>query len=338
MATFYGIVTDIGDAAIANALFEGVKVNITQMAVGDGGGAYYAPTADMIALKREVLRVPAVVTLDAEDPKVITVTAALPASVGGFTVREMGAYDDRGRFVAVANTPDMQKIADGSGALQDFVLVMQVRVSNTAVINVTADPSVILATKNDIAALRVYIDGQVAALEASKGQPNGLATLDANGDAAQNPASAGKPNGLATLNGSGKAVQNPASMGLANGLATLDANRYLAQEAPVWWRPKLLFSRPAAVLTEALATSVFGDASFAGRYYVAVSPGLSGLTGDYFPEVAPYPSDADIAAYASGGTPAAGWSGGLVYVAFMKQPSAGFYAAVKLHKARTGVG
>ena len=44
----YGtIVTDLGTRLIRDAVLEGQKINITTLAVGDGGGYYYQPTAGM---------------------------------------------------------------------------------------------------------------------------------------------------------------------------------------------------------------------------------------------------------------------------------------------------
>ena len=53
----YGsIVTDVGVQLITEAVMEGQKVNITTLAVGDGGGSYYKPNSTMTALKGEKWR------------------------------------------------------------------------------------------------------------------------------------------------------------------------------------------------------------------------------------------------------------------------------------------
>lgn len=47
----YGsIVTDVGVQLITEAVMEGQKVNITTLAVGDGGGSYYKPNSTMCSL------------------------------------------------------------------------------------------------------------------------------------------------------------------------------------------------------------------------------------------------------------------------------------------------
>ena len=52
--TYGTLVTDRGILLIAAAVMEGKKINLTTLAVGDGGGAYYQPTQSMTALKNQV--------------------------------------------------------------------------------------------------------------------------------------------------------------------------------------------------------------------------------------------------------------------------------------------
>lgn len=152
MTNYYGIVTDIGTAAFANAAFLGTKVNITQMVVGDGNGAYYLPISDQTTLRREVW-VGSInsVKINPANPNVIRVEAVIPSSVGGFTIRELGALDADGNLIAVANTPDMQKVVLEDGAASEFVVGFEVAVSNADAVEFTVDPTLIIATKQDIA-------------------------------------------------------------------------------------------------------------------------------------------------------------------------------------------
>ena len=53
---YFSIVTDIGNAAFANAAMTGTKVNITQFAVGDGNGNPVTPDPAMTGLVHEVWR------------------------------------------------------------------------------------------------------------------------------------------------------------------------------------------------------------------------------------------------------------------------------------------
>lgn len=53
--TYGTLVTDCGIQLIAAAVMEGKKINITDLAVGDGGGAYYQPTPNMTGAEKRML-------------------------------------------------------------------------------------------------------------------------------------------------------------------------------------------------------------------------------------------------------------------------------------------
>ena len=151
--TYYAVVTEQGNAKIANAVLMGTKVNITEFAVGTGGGAYYAPTGKEAALIDEKWRgsIEEYGT-DALNENVLKITAIVPSSVGGFTVREMGVFDEEGILIAIANCPPMEKIVLGDGIVSELVPTIKIAVSNTAVINFKVDPTAIIAIKADISA------------------------------------------------------------------------------------------------------------------------------------------------------------------------------------------
>lgn len=139
---YYTIVTDTGVAAMTNALARGTKVDMTYIAVGDGGGGYYEPQSTQTALKHEVWR--GVVTKCEQDPlspNIINISAVIPSDVGGWTIREIAVYDSNDSIIAVA-------IADG--VIADIEINMQLVVSNTNAIDIKVDPTVIIATKADI--------------------------------------------------------------------------------------------------------------------------------------------------------------------------------------------
>lgn len=149
MAQYGTIITSAGEALLTNSFLLGQKVEITHMAVGDGGG-YYQPNPGMTGLINEVERVEVnSVELDADSANVIVVTALIPSDVGGFTIREAGAFDADGNMVAVMNTPDTQKVAD-QGADSDLYVRMRLAVSYTDSIQFKTDATTILATRKDI--------------------------------------------------------------------------------------------------------------------------------------------------------------------------------------------
>ena len=149
--TYGTLVTDCGIQLIAAAVMEGKKINITDLAVGDGGGAYYQPTPNMTGLKNECWSGPIKsVSVNKDTPNMIDITAIIPSTVGGFTIREMAVKDDVKNTIAICNTPDTEKVIISSGAAGEIELTMHIEISNADAISFIIDPNVVTATKKDI--------------------------------------------------------------------------------------------------------------------------------------------------------------------------------------------
>ncbi|MDJ0037347.1 phage tail protein [Pantoea allii] len=151
---YYAIVTNLGAAKIANAAALGTKLNITQMAVGDGGGTLPTPNASQTKLVNEKRRA-AINTLSIDPANASQVIAeqVIPETEGGFWIREMGLFDADGNLIAVCNTPETYKPAlqEGSGRTQTVRMILIV--NSTDAVTLKIDPSVVLAT-------RQYVDSQ----------------------------------------------------------------------------------------------------------------------------------------------------------------------------------
>ena len=94
--TYGTLVTDCGIQLIAAAVMEGKKINITDLAVGDGGGSYYKPNSTMTALKGEKWRGKVNrVEINEKSPNMIDVVAVIPSDVGGWTIREWAFWTKR---------------------------------------------------------------------------------------------------------------------------------------------------------------------------------------------------------------------------------------------------
>ncbi|WP_348826790.1 phage tail protein [Halomonas sp. RT37] len=165
MPSFYTLPTALGEAKIANAIALGTQVNISELAVGDGGGSLPTPDSDRTALVNELRRAPINrIEVDDENPNWIVVEQILPPDVGGWTVRELGLLDDDGNLIAYGNYPETYKpvLSEGSGRTQTIRFVMQV--SDTAAVTLKVDPSVVLAT-------RQYVDDADHAHAESRNHP-----------------------------------------------------------------------------------------------------------------------------------------------------------------------
>lgn len=152
---YFAILTNQGAARLANATALGTKLNITQMAVGDGGGTLPTPDPAQTKLVNQT-RIAPINSLGeaANDAGQIIAEQIIPENEGGFFIREIGLYDDDGVLIAVANCPETYKplLAEGSGRTQTIRMILIV--SSTSAITLKIDPSVVLAT-------RKYVDDAV---------------------------------------------------------------------------------------------------------------------------------------------------------------------------------
>lgn len=156
MPQFYTVLTEVGQAKLANALALGTTIDITDLAVGDGGGAMPQPDSNRETLVNEVRRAPVnTVATDPDNPSWLIVEQVLPPEVGGWTIREVGLIDVDGDLIGYGNFPETYKptLAEGSGRTQTIRMVLEV--THTTAVTLRVDPSVVLAT-------REYVDTQRA--------------------------------------------------------------------------------------------------------------------------------------------------------------------------------
>lgn len=153
MATYYTLLTKIGQARIANAVALNQKVNLTYMAVGDGNGNPTTPNENQTALVREKYRATInQLTVDADNPNYLVAEMIVPTTVGGWSIYEVGVFDDQNQLIAVANFPATYKpeLVEGSG--RDLIVRIIIQVSNTSVVTLKIDPAITLASQAWVAA------------------------------------------------------------------------------------------------------------------------------------------------------------------------------------------
>lgn len=147
--SFSTIHTSYGLQRMAAAEAAGEEINLTHMAVGDGNGNAVTPTEDQTQLVRERYRAAVNrVYSDPDNPLRYTAELIIPASEGGFTLREVGVFDSDGGLFVVGNLPDTYKPQDSEGAFADTVVRVEFLVSNASVVTLQVDPNVAVATQN----------------------------------------------------------------------------------------------------------------------------------------------------------------------------------------------
>ena len=150
----YGtIITEAGAALIADCILQGTKLPITQAAAGDGGGAYYQPTVEQSGLKNEKWRGEiAKADMSPLSPNMIDVKIVMEDEVGGFTIREMGLFDDEGTMIAVCNTPDTEKVSISGGVSGKLTMLMHIVVADASVLEFSITPALDTVSAEELSA------------------------------------------------------------------------------------------------------------------------------------------------------------------------------------------
>ncbi|HII2346516.1 TPA: tail fiber protein [Escherichia coli] len=233
---FRTVITTAGAAKLAAATAPGGrKVNITTMAVGDGGGKLPVPDAGQTGLIHEVWRHTLnKISQDKRNSNYIIAELVIPPEVGGFWMRELGLYDDAGTLIAVANMAESYKpaLAEGSGCSQTCRMV--IIVSSVASVELTIDTTTVMATQD-------YVDDKIAEHEQSRRHPD--ASLTAKGFTQLSSATNSTSE---TLAATPKAVK--AAYDLANG-------KYTAQDATTARKGLVQLSSATNSTSETLAAT-----------------------------------------------------------------------------------
>jgi phage-related tail fiber protein len=162
MADFYTILTNTGRSKLAAAQAAGTAVQLSHMALGDGGGSYHTPDPTQTALVNERYRNALnSVAVDPQNEFWLVCELVVPSATGGFYIREVGVFDVDGDLIAVGKYPETYKPTLADGVAKDLHIKMIFETSNAASVSISVDPSVILASKD-------YVDDQVAVINGNK--------------------------------------------------------------------------------------------------------------------------------------------------------------------------
>lgn len=149
MADYYTLLTNAGIAYETACKAAGVPIKLTQISVGDGGGAVYNPAATATALKREVWRGPLnALFQDEKNPSWLLAEVTIPPDVGGWYVREAGLWTDTGILYAIVKYPESFKpVLATSGSGKEFYIRSIFETSNASLVTLLIDDTVVKATR-----------------------------------------------------------------------------------------------------------------------------------------------------------------------------------------------
>lgn len=167
MADYYTLLTNAGIAYETACKAAGLPIKLSQLSVGDGGGAVYNPAATDTALKREVWRGSLnALFQDEKNPSWLLAEVTIPPDVGGWYVREAGLWTDTGILYAIVKYPESFKpVLATSGSGKEFYIRSIFETSNASLVTLLIDDTVVKATRAWVAS---YITDELAKLDSKQ--------------------------------------------------------------------------------------------------------------------------------------------------------------------------
>ncbi len=162
---FYTMLTIVGKNKLSSSAVSGSKVNFKTLKVGDGKGAYYEPSENQTSLVNEVWEGNiSSISIDENNSNWIVVETVIPASDGGFFIREAGVFDEDGDMIAISKLAETYKPVVAEGSTKDLVIRIVLEVLNVDTVTIKIDPNVVAATKNDVQVLEAKVQDVSAQL------------------------------------------------------------------------------------------------------------------------------------------------------------------------------
>lgn len=155
---FYTILTATGKAKLANSAVLGSKVKFKTLKIGDGKGAYYEPSETQTSLVNPVWSGNiSSISVDESNLNWIIIETLIPATIGGFFIREAGIFDEDDDLIAISKISETYKPVVSEGSTKDLYIKIILEVSNVESVTLKIDPTVIVATKKDIEVIEVEV-------------------------------------------------------------------------------------------------------------------------------------------------------------------------------------
>jgi phage-related tail fiber protein len=80
-------------------------------------------------------------------PGIYTAELAVPATVGGWVMREVGVFDDTGSLYLYGNLPDSYKPLEVDGAYSDGFVRVKFALANASIVTLQINPNVAVASQ-----------------------------------------------------------------------------------------------------------------------------------------------------------------------------------------------
>ncbi|EMO3062579.1 phage tail protein [Campylobacter jejuni] len=159
---YYTILTKIGIAKFIAARASGNGVNLKSFKLSS---KVILPSEEMQSLEEIVYEANiSSKSVDESNPNYVNLMCHVPSDVGGFEVNAVGVYDEAGDLLAVGNVPRTYKPILKEGSAKELMIKIVMELSNAEEVILKLDPSVIMASRDYVDAIKVELNLKIDAL------------------------------------------------------------------------------------------------------------------------------------------------------------------------------
>ncbi|EHJ5165667.1 phage tail protein [Campylobacter lari] len=160
---YYTILTKIGIAKFIAARASGNGVNLKSFKLSS---KVILPNEEMQSLEEIVYEANInSKSIDEKNPNYVNLMCHVPSNIGGFEVNAIGIYDEEGDLLAVGNTPRTYKPLLEQGSAKELMIKVVMELSNAEEVILKLDPSVIMASRDYVDAIKIELELKIKALE-----------------------------------------------------------------------------------------------------------------------------------------------------------------------------
>lgn len=159
---YYTILTKIGIAKFIAARASGNGINLKSFKLSS---KVILPSEEMQSLEEIVYEANiSSKSVDESNPNYVNLMCHVPSDVGGFEVNAVGVYDEAGDLLAVGNVPRTYKPILKEGSAKELMIKIVMELSNAEEVILKLDPSVIMASRDYVDAIKVELNLKIDAL------------------------------------------------------------------------------------------------------------------------------------------------------------------------------
>lgn len=159
---YYTILTKIGMAKFIAARASGNGINLKSFKLSS---KVILPSEEMQSLEELVYEANiSSKSVDESNPNYVNLMCHVPSDVGGFEVNAVGIYDEAGDLLAVGNVPRTYKPILQEGSAKELMIKIVMELSNASEVILKLDPSVIMASRDYVDAIKIELELKIEAL------------------------------------------------------------------------------------------------------------------------------------------------------------------------------